>query len=82
MTAEKKHADGDLPAARRNLDDAISALIDPKPETRHVDDPDNPDGEGTTRIEWLDALYVQLAEAIPGEKKHRPNPKGKSLGIP
>lgn len=56
--------DGNIVAAMQRLDDAISALIDPKPETRKLED-------GSTRIEWLDPLYTQLVEAIPGEKKHR-----------
>lgn len=57
------HEDGNLPEARRKLSNAISALIDPKPHTLKRDD-------GTT-VEWLDSLYVQLVEAVPGERKHR-----------
>lgn len=56
--------DGNIVAAMRRLDNAISALIDSKPTTRQLDD-------DSTRIEWLDPLYTQLVEAIPGEKKHR-----------
>ena len=56
--------DGNIVAAKRRLDLAISALIDSKPTTRLLED-------GHTRIEWLDPLYTQLVEAIPGEKKHR-----------
>lgn len=52
-------SDGNLPAARRNLGNAISALIDPKPTNRVLDD-------GTNRIEWIDSLYDQLTDAIPG----------------
>lgn len=51
--------DGDLRGTLRTLGNAISALIDPKPH--HHD--------GTTR--WLDSLYQQLTEAVPGEKCHR-----------
>lgn len=51
--------DGNLPAARQKLGQAISALIDPKPTTRTLDD-------GTHCIEWLDSLYDQLTDALPG----------------
>lgn len=64
MTSPAPLEDGNLPATLRKLGEAISALIDPKPQTIHRDD-------GTTSIEWLDSLYTQLVEAIPGEKKHR-----------
>lgn len=47
--------DGQLPAARTNLDHAITALIDPRPQTSH-----------TGEIQWSDSLYDQLVEAIPG----------------
>ena len=53
------HEDGNLPQARRNLGNAISALIDPKPNSRKLDN-------GTTRIDWIDSLYDQLIDAIPG----------------
>lgn len=46
--------DGHLPAAKTRLGNAISALIDPKPEYTN----------GTTR--WRDSLYDQLHDAIPG----------------
>ena len=59
MTAQPKTPD--LPAARRNLDYAISALIDPKPETVARDD-------GTTTITWLDSLYDQLCDAVDAQK--------------
>jgi hypothetical protein len=59
MTAEPAE-DGSLPDARRQLDDAISGLCDPKPQTLH-------DGEVT----WIDSLYVQLLEAVPGSKRER-----------
>lgn len=64
MTAQPIDEDGNIVAAMQRLDNAISALIDPKPETRQLDD-------GSTAIEWLDPLYTQLVEAVPGEKKHR-----------
>ncbi|WP_396921645.1 hypothetical protein [Mycolicibacterium sp.] len=51
--------DGNLPAARNKLSNAISALIDPKPTHRQLDD-------GTNRIEWMDSLYDQLTDAVPG----------------
>lgn len=50
----------DLPAARRHLDQAISALIDPKPHTIRRDD-------GTTEIVWLDPLLVQLFASVSGQ---------------
>lgn len=52
--------DGNLPQARRQLDDAISALADPQPQTLH---------DGT--LTWLDSAYVQLRDAIPGSKRDR-----------
>ncbi|MEW2478705.1 hypothetical protein AB0876_03865 [Mycobacterium sp. NPDC049093] len=54
--------DGNLPAARNKLSNAISALIDPKPHTvrREYDD-------GTSvNVEWIDSLYDQLSDAVPG----------------
>lgn len=54
--------DGNLPAAKTKLGNAISALIDPKPHTlkREYDD-------GTSvGVEWIDSLYDQLTDAIPG----------------
>lgn len=48
--------DGHLPAAKTRLGNAISALIDPKPEYT----------DGTTR--WRDSLYDQLHDAIPGSQ--------------
>lgn len=57
MTAARRPRDDDnLPEARRHLEDAVSALIDPKPE--HTD----------AGITWLDSLYDQLYDAIPGEQ--------------
>ncbi|AAR26716.1 hypothetical protein PBI_CHE9D_104 [Mycobacterium phage Che9d] len=52
-------ADGNIVEARKKLGIAISALIDPKPTTRQLED-------GTSRIEWLDSLYDQLIDALPG----------------
>lgn len=51
--------DGNLPEARRQLGNAISNLVEPKPNTRQLDD-------GTTSIDWVDSLYDQLTDAIPG----------------
>lgn len=51
--------DGSLPESRRRLADAISGLVDPKPET--VDD----------KLLWTDCVYIQLLEAVPGEKGAR-----------
>ena len=63
MTAQPAE-DGNLPYALQKLSEAISALIDPKPTTINRED-------GATTIHWLDSLYVQLVEAVPGEKQHR-----------
>lgn len=63
VNAEPVPEDGNLPAAKHRLENAISALIDPKPETRTTDD-------GKTRIEWLDSLYRELQEACPGDQGH------------
>ncbi|MCV7434828.1 hypothetical protein H7K31_24850 [Mycolicibacterium bacteremicum] len=51
--------DGNLPAAKVELSNAVSALIEPKPKNREMDD-------GTNRIEWVDSLYDQLLDAVPG----------------
>ena len=59
MTQTEITPDGNLPAARRRLGNAISALVEPKPNTRKLDD-------GTTSIDWIDSLYDQLVDAIPG----------------
>lgn len=61
MTAPQTTEDGNLPDARRKLDDAISSLIDPKPRYTESE-------AGTV---WLDPLYAQLQDAVPGEKQHR-----------
>jgi hypothetical protein len=58
MTAPAE--DGNLPDALRHLDDAVSALCDPKPQTLH---------DGT--LTWLDSAYVQLRDAVPGSKRDR-----------
>ncbi len=67
MTHAQSHEDGNLPAARQRLGNAISALIDPKPETRQHDT----DG---TKIEWLDSLYDQLCDAVPGGQGNGSSP--------
>lgn len=59
MTQPHTNEDGNLPQARRHLSNAVSALIDPKPDARKMDD-------GTQRIDWIEPLYDQLCEAIPG----------------
>ena len=51
--------DGNLPQARRNLSNAISQLIDPKPHTHHG------------AIRWAESLYQQLIDAIPGAQGTR-----------
>ena len=57
--AQQPEQDGNLPAARRKLSNTISQLIDPKPNNRTLDN-------GTNRIEWVDSLYDQLTDALPG----------------
>jgi len=53
MTAvSAEYAEGSLPEARRQLSDAVSALIDPKPVAH--------DGV----IRWQECLYVQLSDAL------------------
>jgi hypothetical protein len=64
MSAQPQSDDGNLPAARNELGNAISALIDPKPHTVHRDD-------GTTPITWIDSLYDQLSDAIAGQSGER-----------
>jgi hypothetical protein len=54
-----KPSDGSLPAARCHLEYAISALTEPKPI------------QTEQGIQWLDSLYDQLVEAIPGTKLER-----------
>lgn len=49
--------DGDLPAALHRLSDAISALCDPTPH--HLD---------TGHTTWLDPLYTQLHDSLPGQQ--------------
>jgi hypothetical protein len=58
MTAvpQEQTEDGDLIGARRRLSDAISKLTDPRPEVI----------EGQTH--WLDSIYTELREALPGEQ--------------
>ncbi|MCA4754803.1 hypothetical protein H8Z60_19940 [Mycolicibacterium fortuitum] len=59
---EDSYEDGNLPEARRKLATAISALIDPKPHTlkRQYEDGTSVD------VEWIDSLYDQLSDAVPG----------------
>ena len=59
MTDTEPDVDGDLPAARRHLGDAISRLCDPKPQT-----------VGGS-IHWAESFYVQLCDAIPGSQGTR-----------
>lgn len=47
-------------SARLELDNAIAALIDPRPH--------NHDG---THVEWLDPIYVELRHAVTGTKQGR-----------
>lgn len=56
MMAEPVHEDGNLPAAKSRLAEAVSALIDPKPQL------DN------GKIRWIDSLYDQLVDEIPGSQ--------------
>lgn len=48
-----------LPQARRDLHNAIMALVNPQPLRTE------------TETVWLDSLYLQLRGAVPGEKQHR-----------
>ena len=59
MTAPQPDQDTNLPAARRELHDAVTALINARPMMT--------DSETV----WLDSLYLQLQGAVPGEKQHR-----------
>lgn len=59
MASPKRRRSSPLSDARRQLDYAISALIDPKPQ--HTG----------TGIVWLDPLYEQLRDAVPGSKRDR-----------
>jgi hypothetical protein len=56
MSAEKVHSDGELPAARRELEDAVAALTEPR--SQYIDG----------RLEWTDSLYIQLQESLPGNQ--------------
>lgn len=64
VNAAAQTPDGDLPGARRKLDLAISALIDPKPQSIRRDD-------GTTEIAWTDSLLDQLFDAVSGQTGER-----------
>lgn len=57
MTAAQPVPDGNLPAALKALGLALSALIEPKP---HHDDHHG--------IVWVDSLYTQLLEELPGRQ--------------
>jgi hypothetical protein len=48
--------DGNLPEARRRLGDAVAKLCDP--QATMVDE----------AVHWLDSLYVQLRESLPGDQ--------------
>lgn len=61
MTQPAPANEGSLPAARRQLSNAISALTDPKPHTITRDN-------GRHEIGWTEPLYTQLRAAIPGRK--------------
>lgn len=60
---KQQQDDGSLPQALRELADAISALIDPK-----LGVVDHDSGPFNT---WLDSLYEQLQDALPGSKRDR-----------
>ena len=51
--------DGDLPGTLRHLGDAVSRLVDPKPQT-----------VGGS-IHWVESFYQQLCDAIPGSQGTR-----------
>ena len=51
--------DGDLPGTLRHLGDAVSRLVDPKPQT-----------VGGS-IHWAESFYQQLCDAIPGTQGTR-----------
>lgn len=71
MSTAQPIEDGNLPAARQRLGNAISALIDDKPHTiQH-------DTQGT-RVEWVQSLYTQLADAV----HTGPGQDGAYLGVP
>lgn len=59
MNQQQPAEDGNLPAALRQLGDAVSKLIDPQPLT-HDD-----------RLHWTDSLYDQLCDEIPGSQGNR-----------
>ena len=53
MNAHRKHTDGDLPSAKRRLEDAVTELTEPRS-----------DGHGHHSV----SLYLQLADALEGEQ--------------
>lgn len=60
MNAATETPDGDLPAARRALHNAIHQLTEPIPHIINRED-------GTQPLTWLDSLYLQLQEAVAGQ---------------
>lgn len=64
MKAQQQSADGRLPEAKRRLEDAVSALVDPR--QRMLLD----------KLQWSDAWYMQLVESVPGDQgqNHNPHP--------
>ena len=59
MSPEPVNEDGDLPGTLRHLGDAVSRLVDPKPQT-----------VGGS-IHWAESFYQQLIDAIPGSQGTR-----------
>lgn len=55
--------DGTLPQARRRLDLATAALIEPQPHTVNRDT--------GPEITWVDSLYDQLSDAVSGQSGER-----------
>lgn len=64
MTTATAQPDGSLPAARRRLDLAVHALIEPQPHTVHRDD-------RQPEITWIDSWYDQLVDAVAGQTGER-----------
>lgn len=56
---QRTDEDGNLPAALRDLGNAISTLVDPKPQTVEGD------------IHWTESLYDQLCDEVPGSQGNR-----------
>lgn len=78
MTSPAQAGDGNLPAAREHLHNAIAALIDPVPAL--AGQPDCPDCHNQNcepdctehrcpgHTTFTDSLYIQLYDAVPGEQ--------------